>query len=237
MKPGAKSLQSRQWAILRPGLYALLIGLCLSGIYFAFTGENGVAKFAILIFGMPVILTVRKLVLAAREGNPEGAAQPFLNYSGLDRRFCAFFIDCLLVGALERCVRVFLGLSQWADSYEPWPEAYVWTPILLPLFYFAVFEASPLQGTLGKRLLRFHVAGRGGARLPWWRALLRNVLRPVSIIPLGMGYFAIWFTPRRQALHDLMTGSIHVIGAPQSKNPAERFPQPPETGALVSPHA
>jgi uncharacterized RDD family membrane protein YckC len=83
--------------------------------------------------------------------------------------------------------------------------------------YFTAFEASPLQATPGKRLAGIYVTGRDGQQLPFWRCLLRNLLRLLSIIPLFTGYLLVSFTPRRQALHDLLTSAVHLSGTMPAK--------------------
>ncbi|MGH2354883.1 MAG: RDD family protein [Chloroflexota bacterium] len=101
---------------------------------------------------------------------------------------------------------------------------------LLTLFvlspaYFAVFEASPWQGTPGKRLLGLAVADMRGRRLSWKRAAARSYLRTIY---LSIGVFAQAFgvswsvsgglnilaglviigTPHNQAPHDLLAGAL-----------------------------
>src|SRR5206468_2392625 len=46
----------------------------------------------------------------------------------------------------------------------------------LVLLYFAAMPLTPLQGTLGKWICRLKLCDRNGARLAWWRSLLRAAL-------------------------------------------------------------
>ena len=128
---------------------------------------------------------------------------------GLWERFWAVCVDGLVLSGLDWCISVLFRLPGWPDAYRPWSA-------ILFLVYFTLFEASPWQATPGKRLCGFHVATLDGKRLPWWRTQHRNVLRIVSVLPLFTGYLAVWLTPRRQALHDLLTGSVHVLGVPNA---------------------
>jgi uncharacterized RDD family membrane protein YckC len=59
-------------------------------------------------------------------------------------------------------------------------------PVIL---YFALTEASPWQATLGKRALRIVVVGPGGTRLPFGRAIVREVVR---FLPWEMAHALIW---------------------------------------------
>jgi len=110
---------------------------------------------------VPIILTVLNLVAAARQGNPEGKTQPVLAYAGLGERSCAFVVDYLILCAIDLASVERTWVSQWPNHYNSLPEAYSLLPVLGPLVYFTAFEASPFQGTPGKRFLGFHVAGRG----------------------------------------------------------------------------
>jgi len=162
MKPGAKPLKSSRGQSSCAGSTASWQGCFLGGIYFAFTGENGVAKFALPIFGVPIILTVLNLVAAARQGNPEGKTQPVLAYAGLGERSCAFVVDYLILCAIDLAAWSALGSSQWPNHYNSLPEAYSLLPVLGPLVYFTAFEASPFQG---RRQTLFGLPRRGRAAL------------------------------------------------------------------------
>jgi uncharacterized RDD family membrane protein YckC len=59
-------------------------------------------------------------------------------------------------------------------------------PVIL---YFALCEASTWQATLGKRALGLVVVGAGGTRLPFGRAIVREVVR---FLPWEMAHALIW---------------------------------------------
>jgi uncharacterized RDD family membrane protein YckC len=59
-------------------------------------------------------------------------------------------------------------------------------PVIL---YFAITEASAWQATLGKRALRIVVVGPGGTRLPFGRAIVRELVR---FLPWEMAHSLIW---------------------------------------------
>jgi len=79
---------------------------------------------------------------------------------------------------------------------------------LIFLLYNAGFEASPFQATPGKALLQLKVTGLDNRPVSFWKSILRNLLKPLSILLLFMGYFMILFTKKSQALHDIITKSI-----------------------------
>jgi uncharacterized RDD family membrane protein YckC len=127
---------------------------------------------------------------------------------GIWVRLWAFVADLIVLEAFDSGVRFLFGLEHWPEAYRPWP-------MLLFFAYSVAFESSPWQATPGKIFFQFHVATLRGNPMPWWRSTARNLLRIISILPFLAGYLTIWFTPRRQALHDLLAGGIHVFGSPQ----------------------
>jgi len=76
--------------------------------------------------------------------------------------------------------------------------------------YSAIFECSAWQATPGKRLLGIRVMNERGEALSFWLTSLRFVGKVISVGLLGVGFLLILFTPRKQALHDLLVGSLVV---------------------------
>jgi hypothetical protein len=58
------------------------------------------------------------------------------------------------------------------------------------------------------------VVDANGARLTFVRALLRNLAKIISSLPFGLGFLLAAFTPRKQALHDLITKCLVVRAGP-----------------------
>ena len=76
--------------------------------------------------------------------------------------------------------------------------------------YFGLQEASDAQATVGKRLLRLRVKALGGQRLSVAGASVRAVFKMVGLMAFGLGLIPALFTQKRQALHDLVTGTVVV---------------------------
>jgi uncharacterized RDD family membrane protein YckC len=74
--------------------------------------------------------------------------------------------------------------------------------------YFTLMESSPLQATLGKAAIGILVTDAEGGRISALRANGRYWAKIISAIPLGFGYLMAGFTLRRQALHDLIAGTL-----------------------------
>ena len=96
--------------------------------------------------------------------------------------------------------------------------------------YFAVLESSPASGTLGKVALGVYVADLHGDPISFGRAAFRNGLKSVSWLLLGAGWVLAAFTPRKQALHDVMAGTLvlrkvhyFVIGPEAPTEPGDHW--------------
>lgn len=96
--------------------------------------------------------------------------------------------------------------------------------------YFVILESSPARGTLGKLALGLYVADIHGDQLSFWRALARNLLKSFSNLLLGLGWVMAAFTPRKQALHDMLAGTLVlrksnylVIGRERPTEPGDHW--------------
>jgi uncharacterized RDD family membrane protein YckC len=76
---------------------------------------------------------------------------------------------------------------------------------VLPWLYYALMESSPWQATLGKRAFQLKVTDLDGRRLNFIRASLRHFAKLISEFAFMLGFVLAGFTPRRQALHDLLS--------------------------------
>jgi uncharacterized RDD family membrane protein YckC len=99
--------------------------------------------------------------------------------------------------------------------------------MVLAWLYFVLFESSSWQATLGKRFLNLCVADMQGRRISFARASARFLTgRLLVIVPLfGIYYYFMdclfaGFTPRKQAIHDLLARSL-VLRKPRTNQLAE----------------
>ena len=143
-------------------------------------------------------------------------------YAGFWRRFLASFIDATLL-FITRIVlgRFFdaIGFDVLTDSFLPnidfagigfiIPAGSV-LPIALGVIYFGFFESSIWQATLGKRALGIFVTGMDGERISPARAVGRHLASWISDAVFLAGYLIQPFTPKRQALHDIIASTLVV---------------------------
>lgn len=131
-------------------------------------------------------------------------------YGGPLRRFSSFLIDSLIIGAIGAAIDLSLGLpggiSPEALAAQAGLPSYL--KLGIHFIYWPAFESSGLQATPGKRLLKLRVTGLEGQRISFARALLRNVAKVLSLLPLGFGFLMILITLRNQCLHDKIAKTL-----------------------------
>jgi len=174
---------------------------------------------------------------------------PVHAYAGLARRSAAWLIDTVLL-TIGLVVLSFIGTAFAVvsllsagqdvtnDSALAIQVAILLIAVVLAWLYYAGLESSPWQGTIGKRALGVVVTDLYGRRIGFGRATGRHFSKIVSAVVLLVGYVMTAFTERRQALHDLMAGTLVVrqehlsllTAPPHPQHP--QHPQPsPDTGS------
>lgn len=76
--------------------------------------------------------------------------------------------------------------------------------------YCTLMESSSKQATLGKMALGIIVTDMNGERISWRKANARYWSHVVSNLTLMIGYVMAAFTEKRQALHDMIAGTLVV---------------------------
>ena len=145
---------------------------------------------------------------------PAGEPAGPLPYAALQLRVVAFILDCLVMLSLFALVFAAGGLQVLARGDNPPDSAvYIWILIMAlfvfpfaPLF-FAVLWRWRCQSP-GMMAVGIGVADREGFRLSFGRALLRAVVWPLSVLPLGLGLSMAVFDRESRALHDHLAGTV-----------------------------
>lgn len=156
---------------------------------------------------------------------PAAPAAGFV-YAGFWRRFAAYFLDGLILMVVTIPVGFltgfpFLGFG-FRDPGDLDPEAFAamigavlignGISFVVGGAYFAMMESSSRQATLGKMALGLRVTDVAGRRISLGRAAGRYVAHLLSNVTLLIGYLMMLFTERRQALHDMVAGTVVVRG-------------------------
>lgn len=141
-------------------------------------------------------------------------------YAGFWLRFVAAFLDGLLLQVvimpIAFMVGLVVGVAGGAVSMpEPGTELVAGIGgmalgLVAGWLYSALMESSQKQATLGKMLLGIRVTDEQGQRISFARATGRHFAKLVSAITLFIGYIMAGFTAKKQALHDMMAGTLVV---------------------------
>lgn len=118
-----------------------------------------------------------------------------LEPAGIARRLVAFLVDVVVV-YVAVVVLLQMVLDPLRDALGPgWVRVgwfyigYTLLTVSLPTWlYFAGYESSQQQSTLGKQWLGIDVTGPNGGESPFWRTLLRTVLK---LLPFEIAHMAI----------------------------------------------
>ncbi len=152
---------------------------------------------------------------------PGHARAPYL-HAGFWRRFAAYLIDALILGAIctvlyflfALVVFVPLGIAHAGNDMDVAVAVLVmllWAAVIVVTWlYYALCEASRWQATPGKLALGLQVTDLYGQRIGFGRATGRFFGKLLSRITFYIGYMLAGWTARKQALHDLLAGCCVV---------------------------
>jgi uncharacterized RDD family membrane protein YckC len=159
--------------------------------------------------------------------SPHWLPPPTRAYAGFWLRVVAFLIDRLLLGAVLGAIFIPIFLASglaavvrgMIQNREPDPAAifafastialFIGASLLAGWLYYAYFESSEWQGTIGKKLINLVVTDLQGNRVSFARASGRYFASFITrLIPLGIGYILAGITERKQALHDMIASCL-----------------------------
>ncbi|AND70546.1 hypothetical protein ATSB10_30920 [Dyella thiooxydans] len=165
---------------------------------------------------------------------PEQATTVALeDYAGFWKRFAAYIVDSLVLYIPNKLIMTAMGaeaaqeqlsnaiqgatgnaeaiLHAYSQFYGAIGPASLVTFVVAWL-YFALCESSSWQATLGKMALSIRVTDLHGARISLPRALGRYPAKMLSAIILFFGFMMAGWTQRKQALHDMIAGTLVLNG-------------------------
>lgn len=130
-----------------------------------------------------------------------------VSYAGFWTRFCAVVIDGVILGVASVIFTAILRLVT-----DRWTAELIsnLVGIVVQWLWDAGFESSAMQGTPGKQLMGIKVTDMSGGRISFARATGRHFGKYLSAIILLIGYIMAAFSERKQALHDMMAGTLVV---------------------------
>jgi uncharacterized RDD family membrane protein YckC len=161
----------------------------------------------------------------APAGWPAAAALPAVAYAGFWLRFVAWIIDRIVLQIASSILLLpfgaSLGLRQFLRNHPPSSPEELFPlftsmgrifllTIVLTWLYYALLESSVWQATLGKKALGLEVTDLAGSRIQFGRATGRYFARWLSVMTIGIGYIMAGFTEKKQALHDILAGTLVI---------------------------
>ena len=160
-----------------------------------------------------------------------------LIYGGFWLRFVAYLLDGLILSVVALVFAFFIaiffimigaamGMSlkqiPGTNSGSPNPVALILIGlmyliiygglIVVTWLYFAKLESGPAQATYGKQVMGLRVTDLTGQRIGFGRASGRFFGKIVSGMTFYVGFIMAGFTERKQALHDMIAGTLVVKG-------------------------
>ncbi len=149
-------------------------------------------------------------------------------YADFGRRLVAYLIDVIIVGipiGIIYGILITVLVGSAATGIDPntgemsagagmamggtFFLIYIVSPIIV-ILYFAYFESSEKQATIGKNVMGIKVVSLDGQRISFMNAIGRNAGRILSGMVCAIGYIMAAFTEKKQALHDMIASTLVV---------------------------
>lgn len=165
---------------------------------------------------------------AAADAGAHATVTSMVSYGGFWRRLAAVIIDSLILWFPAATFRVMIGVDPFTSfdfgSTSAWAGTLV--EYAIGWVYAAFLIASPMRATLGLQVMDLEVTDTHGRPVSFARATWRYWAQLLSLFTLGLGYLMQLATPRRQTLHDLLSGTVVVrpLRAPATPHAS---PHPP----------
>jgi uncharacterized RDD family membrane protein YckC len=140
---------------------------------------------------------------------PLPAQPPQTDYATFGARFGASLIDTLILMVVQwGGMILFFGMMRKNPSADDASMIILAVSVGIPWLYFALSESSARMATPGKRAVGLRVTDLEGRRISLGRATGRWLGKIPSGLLLGLGYLAALSSPKRQAWHDSIAGTI-----------------------------
>ena len=153
------------------------------------------------------------------DSNLDQTKAAYSGYGSFLRRLAAALIDGILLAVVNQLLQSVTGIGTRVQEHladDPsdmsglvsiagpiWGVGFV-----IQLVYYAYFESSEKQATFGKQALGLVVTDMNGDRITFGKAAIRFVSKILSGLILLIGYLMQPFTEKKQALHDMIAGTL-----------------------------
>jgi uncharacterized RDD family membrane protein YckC len=143
-----------------------------------------------------------------------------MNYAGFWTRFLAALIDGIILAIVSIIITFIIGLilggAGGAVGGSDGASAGIGIAslitnvlsIVVGWLYYALQESSDKQATIGKQALGLTVTDLNGGQISFGKATIRHFGKWLSSLILLIGYIMAAFTEKKQALHDIIAGTL-----------------------------
>ncbi len=148
------------------------------------------------------------------DNNLENEKPGFSDYASFGQRFVAVIIDGIILYIFQTIIGYALGLGMMNDPtiFEDGIPTTFYLYYLIVLVgqvaYYAVLESGEKQATFGKQAMGIVVTDLRGNRISTLNAVGRYFAKIPSAMILLIGYLMQPFTEKKQALHDMIAGTL-----------------------------
>lgn len=203
------------WFVVGP-FVALVVILILYAVLSAATTDSTGGSLAKVLLGLLGVLVVMAMMVCVPIGiamlvsGPKVSEMEQLKYGGFWLRLVAYLIDGAVVSFSLLVISAILMALVPQDKEIALFPLWILIIIVAGWLYFILMESSAKQATLGKMALGLKVTDMNGQRITFLRALARYFCKMISAIILYIGFLMAAFTPKKQALHDMIAGTLVV---------------------------
>jgi uncharacterized RDD family membrane protein YckC len=134
-----------------------------------------------------------------------------LQYAGFWTRFWAYILDLVVVGSLSRFIFIPLVSSEKLSNTVL--TVFTIETVLSAFIYFVyfIFMTKLFSQTIGKMIVGIKVIELENEELRWSTVLFREWIgRFISKTILMIGYLLAAFSPKKQALHDMLSDTVVI---------------------------
>ena len=149
---------------------------------------------------------------------PDPATAPELFDGVLSRRVFAFIIDLVILGAMVLAFSLVGLIAGFLTFGLAWAALVLVIPASIVLYYAATL-GSPKRATVGMQMMDIVLTPTRGQPLDGWMAVIHAAIFWVTVwISWPLSLLIALFTPRRQMIHDLITGTLMVRRSPMVRH-------------------
>lgn len=148
---------------------------------------------------------------------PNPTSNPELFEGILSRRVMAYIIDAIVIFAISGVIVLFsivAGFLTFGLAWVIMPASVIFAI----LAYYSATLGSPARATMGMRFFDIILTPVSGTPLDGWKIILHPLIFWFTIWILFPLLLTGLFTPRRQLIQDLITGTLMVRKSPMASH-------------------